>query len=106
MLIFYVVQTSTNWLWISTAYMCFAFRNRITESTSQSTELVIHTVPHKALLRSNKVAKKMDKRSINGHNRFYDDSSRPPETSGQCPARAGCANILILRMSLVFILNI
>jgi hypothetical protein len=32
--------------------MYFKFKNLITESTSQSAELVIHAVPHKSLLHS------------------------------------------------------
>jgi hypothetical protein len=68
----------------------FAFKNRITECTSQSAGLATDMVLYRALWHSNQFTQWLGKHW--GRGRGSDDSSRPSKTSGQRPARAGCAN--------------
>jgi hypothetical protein len=69
--------------------MFFAFKNGITEHTSQSSGLVIDMVLYKALWHSNEFTQWLGNHW--GFGKASDDSSRPSKASGQWPVQAGCA---------------
>jgi hypothetical protein len=79
--------------------MFFAFKNWITEHTSQSAGLVIDMVLYKALWRSNRFTQWLGKHW--GHGRGSDDSSQPLKTFGEWPAEM----VLTLKVTLELLVS-